>query len=168
MDVNGSYMMKKIVFLLVSAGMCNVTFAGGMHDFSGRATVISSEPAYIEVNHPEQVCGYSQPEASSPGAGTAGTLIGGLAGGLLGHQIGNGSGNTAATIAGAIGGAMVGNHVANNMNQPQQNCVMQNHWVREPQGYRVTYRFNGHEFTDTLPYDPGSKLDVRVSVEPAR
>ncbi|MDE3020762.1 MAG: glycine zipper 2TM domain-containing protein [Pseudomonadota bacterium] len=160
--------MKRFVLLLVGASLCNITMAMGMHDFSGRATVISSEPAYVEVNRPEQVCGYTQPEASSPAAGTAGTLLGGLAGGLLGHQVGNGRGNTAATIVGAIGGAMVGNHVANNIGQQsQQNCVMQNHWVREPQGYRVTYRFNGHVFTDTLPYDPGNELNVRISVEPA-
>ncbi|MBU6460078.1 MAG: glycine zipper 2TM domain-containing protein [Proteobacteria bacterium] len=161
-------MIKKIVLILVSAGICNTAMAIGIHAFSERATVISSEPAYVEVNRPEQVCGYTQPEASSsPGTGTAGTLIGGLAGGLIGHQVGNGRGNTAATIAGAIGGAMLGNHVANNMNQPQQNCVMQNHWVRQPQGYRVTYRFNGHVFTDTLPYNPGNELNIRVSVEPA-
>jgi uncharacterized protein YcfJ len=34
-------------------------------------------------------------------------------------------------------------------------------------GYRVTYEYNGREYTTRMPYDPGSKIRVRVAVAPA-
>ena len=34
-------------------------------------------------------------------------------------------------------------------------------------GYRVTYEYNGREFTTRMPYDPGEKIRVRVAVSPA-
>ena len=34
-------------------------------------------------------------------------------------------------------------------------------------GYRVTYEYNGREYTTRLPYDPGERIKVRVAVAPA-
>ena len=31
-------------------------------------------------------------------------------------------------------------------------------------GYRVTYEYNGREYTTRLPYDPGERIRVRVAV----
>ena len=35
------------------------------------------------------------------------------------------------------------------------------------EGYRVTYEYNGREYTTRLPYDPGERIRVRVAVAPA-
>ena len=34
------------------------------------------------------------------------------------------------------------------------------------EGYDVTYRYQNRDFTTRLPYDPGSRLQLRVVVEP--
>ena len=34
-------------------------------------------------------------------------------------------------------------------------------------GYDVTYRYRGHVFTTSLPYDPGSHLDLDVQLVPS-
>ncbi len=31
-------------------------------------------------------------------------------------------------------------------------------------GYNVTYRYQGHDYTDFLPYDPGRTVKVNVKV----
>ncbi len=36
---------------------------------------------------------------------------------------------------------------------------------RELEGYRVTWRWNGRQHTDFMPYDPGDTLPVKVHVD---
>jgi uncharacterized protein YcfJ len=46
-----------------------------------------------------------------------------------------------------------------------------NHQTHEEEridGYHVTYRYKGEIFTTRLPYDPGDRLKVQVSVTPVR
>lgn len=100
----------------------------------------------------------------------AGAVIGGAAGGLAGAQVGKGSGKTAATAAGAIAGSMIGDRVQNPQQaqsaatQPAEQCRTVE-TVREViRGYTVVYRYNGHDVTTTLPYDPGSTVRVGVSL----
>jgi uncharacterized protein YcfJ len=61
------------------------------------------------------------------------------------------------------------------VNQPQQECrtgqpVRQcrtvDHWYTRTNGYAVTYEYRGHRYTTIVPYDPGDRLKVRVSVAP--
>jgi uncharacterized protein YcfJ len=101
--------------------------------------------------------------------GPIGTIIGGIAGGLIGHQFGSGSGNTAATIAGTIGGAAVGSEVARRQGDGRvERCRTISDYSERVIGYDVTYRFQGREFATRLPYDPGPRLPVHVTVAPAR
>lgn len=94
-----------------------------------------------------------------------GAVVGGVAGALLGSQIGGGTGNKVATAAGAIAGAVIGDRVAN-PDQPRSEQVERCRDVQTSRevikGYSVTYRYNGQDFTTTLPYRPGET--VRVSV----
>ena len=39
-------------------------------------------------------------------------------------------------------------------------------WEERIDGYRVSYEYNGRQFTTRLPYDPGRKIRVRVDVRP--
>lgn len=150
--------------------------AASAADFTAEGHVIRVVPAYIDVDRQVQVCDPVEPQPAPPAAaanpGPAGAIIGGVVGGLLGHQVGHGSGNTAATIAGTIAGAAVGQHLAaGQAAQPAQYpypaCHMEVQRAREPQGYNVTYRFAGREFTETLPVQPGRTLRLQVHTMPA-
>lgn len=104
----------------------------------------------------------------------AGAVIGGAAGGLAGAQVGKGNGKTTATAVGAIAGSMIGDRVQNPqpgsgyIAQPAEQCRT----VEVPRdiikGYTVVYRYNGHDVTTTLPYDPGNTVRVGVSLLPEK
>ena len=43
---------------------------------------------------------------------------------------------------------------------------MVDNWESRIVGYRVTYEYHGHLYTTVLPYDPGPRMPVQVSVAP--
>jgi uncharacterized protein YcfJ len=116
----------------------------------------------------------SRPHISDPAVGGR-TLLGGIIGGVIGHQIGSGRGNDAATIAGAVIGSGVGYDSARRRAGTEveervvQRCATryEKEYEERIDGYRVTYEYNGREFTTRMPYDPGERIRVRVAVAPA-
>ena len=136
--------------------------------YTAQARVVRAVPIRDVASAPREEC-WVESTGRSGGNQAAGAIIGGVAGGLLGHQIGSGSGNTAATIAGTIGGAAVGNEVArrNDRGGTVERCrTVESAYGERVVGYDVTYRFQGHEFSTRLPYDPGPDLPVNVVVTP--
>jgi uncharacterized protein YcfJ len=112
----------------------------------------------------------SRPRISDPAVGGR-TLLGGIIGGVIGHQFGSGRGRDAATIAGAAIGAGVGYDAASRRSPSVREEIVQRCDVRYEKryeeridGYRVTYEYNGREYTTRLPYDPGERIRVRVAV----
>ena len=100
---------------------------------------------------------------SSPG----GAILGGLAGAAIGSRFGGGHGRDAATVAGAIGGAMIGNRAGRGSRiETREECDTV-YEPGEPEGYDVTYEYQGVRRNVTLSYDPGDELRVHkvVSVE---
>ncbi|MDD2721728.1 MAG: glycine zipper 2TM domain-containing protein [Gallionella sp.] len=98
---------------------------------------------------------------------STGAIVGGVAGALLGSQVGGGNGNRAATAAGGIAGVLIGDRIANpSQSAPQQvqRCRDVDNYQDVIRGYNVTYRYNGRDFTTTLPYDPGSTVRVGISL----
>lgn len=104
------------------------------------------------------------------------TLLGGIIGGVIGHQIGSGRGNTAATVAGAVIGAGIGHDSATRQygsrytrEERVERCDVryEQEYEERIDGYRVTYEYNGREYTTRMPYDPGERIKVRVAVAPA-
>lgn len=99
-----------------------------------------------------------------------GTVIGGAAGGLAGAQVGKGNGKTVATATGAIAGSMIGDRVQNPQQiqtagvQPAGRCRTVETARDVIKGYTVVYRYNSHDVTTTLPYDPGSTVRVGISL----
>jgi uncharacterized protein YcfJ len=141
--------------------------------FQDTAWVISSTPVYESVNTPQRDCwseqvGYERPRSRD----YTGAVIGGIAGGLLGNTIGKGSGRSVATAIGAATGAMVGDNLSNDgydyrapaRPRHEQRCRTVDNWSRQLTGYNVTYRYQGHDYTDFLPYDPGRTVKVNVKV----
>lgn len=111
----------------------------------------------------------ANPDSERP---MTGAVVGGAAGGLVGAQVGKGNGKTVATAAGAIAGSVIGDRVQNRQQadgyatQMSEQCrtVETSHDVIK--GYTVVYRYNGHDVTTTLPYDPGRRVRVGVSLLP--
>ncbi len=143
------------------------------------ADVLRVDPVYetVRVNEPREEC--YDTEVSRRGGRyentNTGTIVGALIGGALGNQVGKGDGRRAATVAGAVIGGAVGREVDANDNPSrtyrgvETRCrVVDNGYdERRIVGYDVEYRYRGEVFFSRLGYDPGEKLRVRVSVEPA-
>jgi uncharacterized protein YcfJ len=152
----------------------------GSHEGYDYAPVTHIEPIVrrVRIETPRRECWdetrvvASRPHISDPAVGGR-TLLGGIIGGVIGHQIGSGRGRDAATIAGAVIGSGVGYDSARRRAGTEEQIVQrcetryQNEYEERIDGYRVTYEYNGREFTTRLPYDPGERIRVRVAVAPA-
>lgn len=146
-------------------------------DFDDTARVVNVTPQMEQYNQPQQECRteYVPAPQQQPQRGVGGSIVGGVAGAVLGNQVGGGSGRTAATALGAITGAVVGDRMENNPNnggyynnaqQPIQRCRTIDNWQTRSNGYAVTYDYRGHTYTTVMPYDPGDRIRVRVSITP--
>lgn len=164
--------MKVQIKALVSALCLGSLSVAGAADFDDYARVLRVSPQYEQVNQPVQECRTEYVQTTQQQSrGIGGSIIGGIAGGILGNQVGGGTGRTVATAAGAITGAIVGDRMENSNNtvvteQPVQRCRSVDNWQTRTNGYAVTYEYNGHTYTNVMPYDPGERLRVRVSVAP--
>lgn len=160
----GDLKMKMSLTALCLFGLFGPAYAA---DFFDTARVISSAPIYERVNQPHRVCNSDTVQSAPRDRSIGGSILGGVAGAILGNQVGGGSGRTAATAAGAIAGAVVGDRVANpNQSGTQQveRCHDVDSYSDVIKGYTVTYRYNGKDATVTLPYHPGSTVQVGISV----
>jgi uncharacterized protein YcfJ len=164
---------------LAVAGACASTLAAAQplaQSFPDSARVLSATPIYDRVSEPRQVCSteyQTRAEAPSEPSAPVGAIAGGVIGGLIGHQFGSGRGNTAATIGGAVAGAAVGSQYDRGSQthaEPSTREVQRCETVGEARdvirGYSVVYDYRGHQFTTELPYDPGQRLDVAVTIAP--
>ena len=163
----------KINYAFVTAALLNATFLSAAHaaDFDDTARVLYVMPQVEQFNHPRQEChtSYVQ-EQQRQSRGYGGSVLGGIAGGLLGNQVGRGNGRTVATAAAAITGAIVGDRLENNqpaiVERPVQDCRRVDHWESRNNGYAVTYEYQGRRYTTVMPYDPGERLRLHVSLSP--
>jgi uncharacterized protein YcfJ len=115
--------------------------------------------------------GYSHPKSAS------GMAVGGILGGVIGHQVGKGRGNKLATALGAIIGASIGHDAVNGhvqsskghrYTQYEEQCEVQ-HQVSYDEvvdGYDVTYRYQGERYHIEMPYHPGKRIKLRISIAP--
>ena len=154
------------------------------------AQVISARPIYTEVrvSEPRQEClderVVYRDEVRNDYSGSAdrvlGTVLGGVIGGVVGNQVGRGSGRQIATAVGAVVGAGIGGNAVSRSYggrsearervayEPRCRTVRQDRYESRIEGYDVTYRYQGAVYNSRLPYDPGSRLPVRVEVSPIR
>ena len=163
-------------------------YDGGTYD---TAEVLRSEPQtrIVRIVEPQQECHRevryvrtAERRAGGPYRGAA-TLVGGVLGAVLGHQIGRDESRGVGTVAGALIGGAIGHELARDPRidglaadaredevRPVEAERCETHSVERYEeridGYRVTYRYNGHIFSTQLPRDPGGTLRVRVNIEP--
>lgn len=141
--------------------------------FTARAQVLASTPVYDTINEPRRECwtetaGYETRSYRNGNTG-GGAVLGAIAGGLIGSTIGKGDGRIAAAAVGAATGAVVGDRwndgdrrVESRPRQVEQ-CRVHDNYRQVISGYDVRYRFQGREYTTSLPYDPGRWLTLNVS-----
>ena len=156
---------KVIVSLLSFSALASANAA----DFDDYGRVLRVTPHIEEINVPVQDCHTEyvpQPQSRSPG----GAIIGGLAGGLIGNQIGGGNGRAAATAVGAVTGAIVGDRIDNDdragPDRPVRRCRTFDRWESQTTGYNVAYDYQGRTYSSVLPYDPGQRVRLHVSITP--
>jgi uncharacterized protein YcfJ len=168
--------MKLQAKLLFSAMLLGTLPAVQAADFEDYGRVVRVTPQVERVNRPHQECRTEYVQVQQqPQRGVGGSVIGGIAGALLGSQVGSGNGRTAAAAAGAIAGAVVGDRVENQNGAPagvQEQAVKQcrtvDGWESRTTGYEVVYDYRGRNYTSYMSYDPGERVRLRVSVEPAQ
>jgi uncharacterized protein YcfJ len=170
------------------AAMLAMPVAQASHDaedarFAGTtstyAEVVSSKPIYydVEVTTPREEC-WQEPIAHRDDKHwgvTAQTVTGGVIGGVIGNQAVHGSKRDAATALGALIGASIGANRAARQQADAEEYVTYEKRCRTVQerrteqrldGYDVSYRYGGQLYHTRLPYDPGRRLRVQVSVTP--
>lgn len=172
----------KAMRLLGTAGALTIgalCVSANAADFDDFGKVINVQPQVEQINNPRQECHteyetvqrYQQRERSNGGA-----IIGGIAGGLLGSTVGGGNGKVAAAAVGAITGAIAGDRIDNSDNggtrtttaetRPVRQCRTIDNWETRTTGYAVTYEYHNRSYTTVLPYDPGSRIRLHVSLTP--
>jgi uncharacterized protein YcfJ len=116
---------------------------------------------------PEERC--DEVEYRQSGQTTGGTVIGAVVGAALGNQVGKGDGRKAATVAGAVAGGAIGHKIASDRAEAEARGCQIVEVEREELrvvGYDVEYMYKGEKYMSRLPYDPGNRLRIRVSVVP--
>jgi uncharacterized protein YcfJ len=139
----------------------------------GWAEVLRVDPVYAPVAAaPQQQC-YPETVTQRDDNHTGGTVLGAIVGGVLGNTVGKGDGRKAATVAGAVAGGAVGNRVSaahdRTYTTQQTVCRPVDNYAPQQQivAYDVEYRFRGDVYMSRVPYDPGERLRVRMTVAPA-
>ncbi|MGH8495232.1 MAG: glycine zipper 2TM domain-containing protein [Gammaproteobacteria bacterium] len=156
-------------------------------DDYANARVVYVEPLvrYVRVQTPRRECYddveyYADDYDYEPRRGTAGASIaGGLIGGLIGHQFGSNGGNDAATLVGTLVGSSIARDRAERRQDrsygyrqtrayPVERCHVSYdaHEEERIDGYRVTYEYDGREYTTRTRHHPGDTIRVRVAVTP--
>ncbi|MGR9090195.1 MAG: glycine zipper 2TM domain-containing protein [Gammaproteobacteria bacterium] len=138
-------------------------------------TRIINVPVQREACWEEPVTRYQPPTLRQPYSYTS-TIAGGIVGAVVGNQFGSGSGREWATIAGSALGASIGrDYNASRAYAParsyatiEQRCriVTDLHAEERPDGFLVTYTYNGRRYQTTTPHHPGDRIKVRVDVSP--
>ncbi|GAA0719786.1 glycine zipper 2TM domain-containing protein [Dokdonella soli] len=140
------------------------------------ADVLRVDPIYdrVQTSAPREECADVPVERHvDNGNRAAGTVLGAIVGGVLGSTVGKGDGRKAATVAGAVVGGAVGNNVAKGDDRyytdTERHCRVVQDMADERRivAYDVQYRYRGDVYMSRLNYDPGDRLRVRVSIEPA-
>ena len=136
------------------------------------------------IDHPGRGRGRGRSDAASP----VPVIAGGLIGGVIGRQFGDGRGRDAMTAVGALVGAAVAGEASRSRHgyyddddyrrtrysparyRTVERCDIAYHtrYEREPDGYLVTYEYEGREFTTRTREHPGRRIPVEVEVRPAR
>jgi len=141
------------------------------------AEVTAVEPLYrtVRVEQPVRECwdeAVYVPDRAS--RSHTPVILGGVVGGLLGHELGRkGRHHGLATAAGTVLGASIGRDVRSNHGgghyRNVERCETRHTTYEEKRsdGFRVSYSYQGQQYTTRTDHNPGKQLRVRVAISPA-
>jgi uncharacterized protein YcfJ len=177
-----------VASVIAGPALADPRHAPGRFEGPEYADVVSADPIYrtVRIEEPRRECWdervvYEERERDGYwfDDGVAGSVVGAIAGGVAGHQFGKGRGKDAATVLGAVIGAGVGQRVAVRNRNPapgayervgyEERCqtITEHRTEQRIESYDVAYRYGGRTYHTTLPYDPGERIAVDVSVRPS-
>jgi uncharacterized protein YcfJ len=187
-------MLAKTLLATAVLGFCGATTAladndhgrGRGHAYGrdyGRSAVVSArvvdvEPLvrYVTVNRPREECWDEIVREPVRPYGVAGpTVAGSIVGAAIGRQFGSGNDRDALTVLGAVAGGAVAHQraVRNGAGATRdvavQRCEVVGNRVTEQivDGYLVTYRLDGRNYTMQTDRHPGNFVQLAVDVRPA-
>jgi uncharacterized protein YcfJ len=141
------------------------------------ARVVRVSPVfhYVSNTRPVKEC-WEEPVSRQRyyrGNSGSSTLAGGLLGGIIGHQIGHGHNRPISTALGTIIGAQIGHDSGTRGTYTTHETYRNVCRVTEQEdgfeavqdGYEVSYLFEGKKYNTHLPYDPGSRIKLKVQVD---
>jgi uncharacterized protein YcfJ len=141
------------------------------------ARVVDVEPLvrYVTVNRPREECWNEFVREPVRRYGVAGpTLAGSIVGAAIGRQFGSGNDRDALTVLGAVAGGAVahrraiGNGAGSTRDVAVQRCEVVHDRVTDQivDGYLVTYRYDGRNYTMRTDRHPGDFVQLAVDVRP--
>jgi uncharacterized protein YcfJ len=142
------------------------------------ARVVDVEPLvrYVTVNRPREECWDEVVREPLRPYGVAGpTIAGGIVGAAIGRQFGSGNDRDTLTLLGAAAGSAVAHRRAvrnqgyATRDVAVQRCEVVSNRVTEQivDGYLVTYRLDGRNYTMQTDRHPGNFVQLAVDVRPA-
>jgi uncharacterized protein YcfJ len=142
------------------------------------ARVVDVEPLvrYVTVNRPHEECWNEVVREPVRPYGVAGpTAAGSIVGAAIGRQFGSGNDRDALTVIGAVAGGVVArnralrNGAGATRDVAVQRCEVVNDRVTEQvvDGYLVTYRLDGRNYTMRTDRHPGNYVELAVNARPA-
>lgn len=143
------------------------------------AKVVRVEPIVrqVRVSVPQEECWEEDvPVYQRSHQSATPMILGGIIGGVLGNTVGKGHGRDAATVAGTILGGSVGRDIGHDRQRETEYRTARETRCRQVvdyrneeriEGYWVTYRYQGEDYVTRMTNDPGPRIRVRVTVQPA-
>ena len=181
-----------LIMLASIMAVSSTAFAGKKHHDKSHqprhkqfvyAKVVNVKPIYreIRVSTPVKQC-WSEPVNNSKqdryvNNPVGATIAGGLMGGVIGHQFGKGRGNRFATVAGTVIGATLGHDSSRGYYKKasfDRHTSYENHckttsrisYEQVVDSYSVSYRYKGKRYQTNMPYDPGKKIKLKITIVP--
>ena len=166
--------MKQISLLILgSSVMVANAEQSDSHYTYGEVVDVKPIVEVVREYHPVKVCREEVIRIPQKRNNGAGQVVGGVVGAIVGSKLGR---RGPAKAAGAVAGAAIGASIG-------KNATTESHGVRDEvatrcsveqkleefernMGYKVEYQLQGRNYITELPYDPGDKIRLRVSVEP--
>lgn len=181
-------MRKQLLSLVLFSVACAAAPAMAGNDWHSDATyeyaqVIESRPVYrqVSVSHPREQC-WNERVRTTDRRGSGGSdtpaLVSAVVGGAIGNAVGT---NKSSRRVGAVVGAVLGHSIGRDIVSANsrsghghsryhtvRHCETVDEYVHEERlvGYDVRYRYEGRDYSVRTDHDPGSRIRVRVHVEP--
>ena len=166
-------MKLNTLVLIPMLATAQMSIAGSYTD---TATITSVDKIYKThtIREPYQDCYIKEFYQGDDDGSATNEIVGGLFGGLIGNQFGDGSGKDAMTVAGALLGASLAHD--DELKKSKTGRVVtkevcetkyRTESVERLSHYRVTYEYDGRNFTYTTRSKPfGNTLNIKVEVSP--